>query len=72
MKETQVEGLGARGSDSVATLDVCRFISEADEVRKQEQLVCDRASINIRASFCVPRDTQDTHLFIYGPSFLLA
>lgn len=72
MKETQVEGLGARRSDSVATLDVCRFISEADEVRKQEQLVCDKASINISVSSCVPRDTQDTHLFIYGPSILLA
>lgn len=69
MKETQAEGLGARGSDSVATLANCRFISGADKVRKQEQLVCDRASINIRASFCVPKDTQDTHLHIYRSSF---
>lgn len=39
MKETQAEGLGTRGSDSVATLAICRFTFGADKVRKQEQLV---------------------------------
>lgn len=34
-----------------------------EQTRKQEQFVCDRASISIRAFSCILRDTQDTHLW---------